>query len=104
MTKPYVGIRPDGTREVFHASDTPTFETHGAVYSATIGPFETLSGADYMAKYGAGNPHLQHVDDAERFAKIEREKKNRARRERNQAMRDLGLVRVRGNLGGVYWE
>lgn len=31
-------------------------------------------------------------------------RKNRARRERDQAMRDLGLKRVRGALGGVYWE
>ena len=31
-------------------------------------------------------------------------RKNRARRERDQAMRDLGLVKVRGNLGGTYWE
>jgi hypothetical protein len=30
--------------------------------------------------------------------------KNAARRARNQAMRDLGLTRVVGNLGGVYWE
>lgn len=30
--------------------------------------------------------------------------RNRARRERDQAMRDLGLTRVRGSLGGVYWE
>lgn len=27
-----------------------------------------------------------------------------ARRERDQAMRDLGLQRVRGSLGGTYWE
>lgn len=33
-----------------------------------------------------------------------RERKNRSRRERNQAYRDCGLVRVRGALGGVYWE
>lgn len=33
--------------------------------------------------------------------KIER---NRQRRERDQSMRDLGLVKVRGNLGGTYWE
>lgn len=26
------------------------------------------------------------------------------RRERDQCLRDLGLVRVRGALGGVYWE
>jgi len=29
---------------------------------------------------------------------------NAARRERDQAMRDMGLKRVRGALGGVYWE
>jgi hypothetical protein len=28
----------------------------------------------------------------------------RARKEREQAMKDLGLVKVRGNLGGTYWE
>jgi hypothetical protein len=33
-----------------------------------------------------------------------RERKNRARRERHQAMKDLGLTRVRGNLGGTYYE
>lgn len=26
------------------------------------------------------------------------------RREREQALRDLGLVKVRGALGGTYWE
>jgi hypothetical protein len=30
--------------------------------------------------------------------------RNRARKERDQAMRDCGLVKVRGALGGVYWE
>jgi hypothetical protein len=30
--------------------------------------------------------------------------RNKARRDRDQSMRDLGLVRVRGSLGGVYWE
>ena len=35
------------------------------------------------------------------------QKRNRAnanRRARNDVMRDLGLVRVRGALGGIYWE
>lgn len=32
------------------------------------------------------------------------QRSNQARRERNQAMKDLGLVRVRGALGGTYWE
>lgn len=37
--------------------------------------------------------------------RIARQKRaNANRKARNQAMRDLGLVRVRGNLGGVYWE
>lgn len=31
-------------------------------------------------------------------------KRNRVRRERNQLMRDTGLVRVRGALSGTYWE
>lgn len=30
--------------------------------------------------------------------------RNRARRERDQIRRDMGLVRVRGALGGIYWE
>jgi hypothetical protein len=29
---------------------------------------------------------------------------NTRRKERDQVMRDLGLVKVRGALGGVYWE
>ena len=36
-----------------------------------------------------------------------RERTRRAtanRRARSQAMRDLGLVRVHGALGGIYWE
>jgi len=28
----------------------------------------------------------------------------RNRREREAALRDCGLVKVRGNLGGIYWE
>ena len=30
--------------------------------------------------------------------------RNTRRQNRDQAMRDMGLVRVRGALGGVYWE
>ena len=33
-----------------------------------------------------------------------RQRRNRNARERHQAMLDLGLVRVRGGLGGVYYE
>lgn len=31
-------------------------------------------------------------------------KRNRVRRERESAMKDCGLVKVRGALGGTYWE
>ena len=33
-----------------------------------------------------------------------RARKNAARRAKDQAMRDCGLIKVRGALGGVYWE
>jgi len=33
-----------------------------------------------------------------------RERRNALRRARDQAMRDLGMVKVRGALGGTYWE
>jgi len=36
--------------------------------------------------------------------KATRERANKIRRERDQVMRDMGLKRVRGALGGVYWE
>ena len=35
---------------------------------------------------------------------VRRLRTNKARRERHQAMLDAGLVRVRGTLGGVYYE
>ena len=41
---------------------------------------------------------------AENKAALKRRRAMLYRRERDQAMRDLGLVRVRGALGGVYWE
>ena len=37
-------------------------------------------------------------------AEAGRQRRNRARRERHQALLDLGLKRVRGNLGGTYYE
>ncbi len=33
-----------------------------------------------------------------------RMKAQRGARERDQMLRDCGLVKVRGNLGGTYWE
>ena len=35
---------------------------------------------------------------------IKREAKKQARREREELLRSLGLKKVRGNLGGTFWE
>lgn len=35
---------------------------------------------------------------------IKRDERNKRRRERDQSMRDLGLKKVKGALGGTYWE
>lgn len=35
---------------------------------------------------------------------LQAKRKNEARRERDQAYRDCGMVKVRGALGGTYWE
>jgi len=66
---PYVGIiNGTGRREVFECTFVPTMETHGTLYAAVIGPFETMRGARFMAEHGAANPHVQCVADAERIA------------------------------------
>ena len=69
-TREYVGIRvTDGQYERFQSDGTPVQETHGHIYMAAIGPFRTVRGAKFMAAYGRGNPHLQHINDAERLAR-----------------------------------
>jgi hypothetical protein len=65
--KIYLGIQGE-RREVFKANETPTTETHGARYSAVIGPFRTMRGAKFMQAHGANNPHCQNVAQAERLA------------------------------------
>jgi hypothetical protein len=67
-TRPYVGLLPDGTREVFRYAGTPTNETHGARYAAVIGAFRTRRGAEFMRKHGRANPHCVTVMQAERLA------------------------------------
>ena len=42
--------------------------------------------------------------DQELIAFAKKCRTNRMRRERDQAMRDCGLVKVKGALGGTYWE
>ena len=67
----YVGCRHNGEYEIFRSVDTPLYVTHGKDYVLVIGPFRTKRGAVFMAEHGRGNPHLQTVADAERYAKAE---------------------------------
>lgn len=64
----YVGyILPANNREVFSSATVPTEESHGHVYAASVGPFRTRAGADYMASYRG--PVAITVSEAERRAK-----------------------------------
>lgn len=63
----YVGVKGNQSF-VFHSDTTPTQSSHGDKYTYAIGPFRTMLGAKIMARHGRGNPHLQCVADAERYA------------------------------------
>lgn len=65
----YVGHIKSGLHEIFYCSHIPTERSHGNKYRYVIGPFRTLLAAEIMARHGENNPHLQHVADAELFAK-----------------------------------
>lgn len=67
-SKIYVGVK-NGKYVVFKSVYQPTRKSHGSKFSYVIGPFNTIRAAEYMAKYGRGNPHLQTVADAERLSK-----------------------------------
>jgi len=65
----WVGCK-DGVRTCFSYKETPTQESHGALYAAVIGPFRTKRGQEFMAKHGAHNPHCRCVADAERLSVV----------------------------------
>lgn len=69
-TSPYVGFRRDsGVPEPFRSPVTPTYDSHGTVYSACMGPFRTMRAAKFTAETHP-NPHIQTVSDAERIAAL----------------------------------
>lgn len=51
-----------------------------------------------------GDNRCAKCDDIEEKSKPTVRKRVGASKERDQVMRDLGLVKVRGALGGTYWE
>lgn len=65
----YVGFNASKLT-VFKTNLTPEPGSH-PMFMAVMGPFRTKRGAEFMAKYGHGNSHIQHVNDAERLAKNE---------------------------------
>lgn len=77
MSRIYVGYTPQGTREVFKATQEPTRDTHGKFYDWVMGPFRTMRGAKYYRDYGKGNPHTTTVNDCERLAKYHATHKER---------------------------
>ena len=62
-----------------------------------------LAGGDFMSGYNIIAFCDSTTSDAV-LAEVRRLRHNKGRRERDQAMRDMGIVKVRGALGGTYWE
>jgi hypothetical protein len=70
VRKYYIGIAENGDWLGFGSIETPTRETFPQ-FIYTIGEFKTRRGQLWALQYGKNNPHFTHVNDAERYAKIE---------------------------------
>ena len=51
-----------------------------------------------------GDNHCRACDEAGSKKELQAQRRKNQRRDRDEAMRSLGLVKVRGAMGGVYWE
>ncbi|HPO87264.1 MAG TPA: hypothetical protein PLN86_15590 [Candidatus Hydrogenedentes bacterium] len=67
----YLGRRAQGDLILFHATQTPTKESHGTRFVSVIGPFKSRVGASYFARYGRDDPRIRTADDAERLARAD---------------------------------
>jgi len=65
----YLGKRPQGDWVRFRSPTTPTRESHGKRFTVVVGPFQSVVGAAFFARYGANNPHIRTAGDAERLAR-----------------------------------
>jgi hypothetical protein len=64
-------------------------------------------GEEIATRDGVGTCRAcEDLDDAPRTtkARLARSRRRQARRERDEVMRSLGLKKVRGAMGGTYWE
>ncbi len=64
----YIGLLPQGQREILRCGDAPTAEAYPG-YVGVIGPFRTVRGAAFMLQHGGNNPHCRTVFEAEKLAK-----------------------------------
>ncbi len=74
MLRPYVLVRNDArepSRVVELFADGFDIQAYAEPrgFGHAIGPFHTRFAAELMADFGEGNPHMQHVEDCEQFAK-----------------------------------
>lgn len=53
----------------FRSPSTPTYETHGHLYWAVVGPFRTRRAARWAEQCGQNNPHFQCTEDVERLSR-----------------------------------
>jgi len=67
----YLGKRGEDDLILFHTTAIPTKQTHGHLYKAVIGPFQSKVGAGYFARYGKDNPNIRTTADAERLARAD---------------------------------
>ena len=67
----YLGKRSEDDLILFHSASPPTKQTHGHLYKAVIGPFQSKVGAGYFARYGRDNPQIRTAADAERLARAD---------------------------------
>jgi hypothetical protein len=67
----YLGNRGEDDLILFHTTAIPTKQTHGHLYKAVIGPFQSKVGAGYFARYGKNNPDIRTAVDAERLARAD---------------------------------
>lgn len=68
----YLGLKTRNriaVRAMFRSATEPTQATHGRRFAAVVGPFKTVRGCKAMIHFGLNNPHMRHVNDAERIGK-----------------------------------
>ena len=67
----YLGKREKDDLILFHSTAIPNKQTHGHLYKAVIGPFQSKVGAGYFARYGKNTPDIRTAADAERLARAD---------------------------------